>query len=52
MQNRIVTALAARLRAHIPLSKSRLETLCLLIVGAIGARTVTSGTSPPSAAGG
>ena len=43
MQNRIVTALAARLRAHIPLSKSRLETLCLLIVGAIGARTVNLG---------
>jgi hypothetical protein len=43
MQNRIVTALAARLRVHIPLSKSRLETLCLLIVGAIGARTVNLG---------
>jgi len=43
MQNRVVTALAARLRAHIPLSKSRLETLCLLIVGAIGARTVNLG---------
>jgi hypothetical protein len=43
MQNRIVTALAARLRAHISLSKSRLETLCLLIVGAIGARTVNLG---------
>jgi hypothetical protein len=43
MQNRIVTALAARLEAYIPLSKSRLETLCLLVVGAIGARTVNLG---------
>jgi len=43
MQNRIVTALAARLRAHLPLSKSRIETLCLVIVGAIGARTVNLG---------
>jgi hypothetical protein len=43
MSNRIITALAARLRAHIPLSKSRLETLSLLIVGAIGARTVNLG---------
>ena len=43
MQNRTITALADRLRACIPLSKSRLETLCLLIVGAIGARTVNLG---------
>jgi hypothetical protein len=43
MHNRIVTALAARLGAYIPLSKSRLETLCLLVVGAIGARTVNLG---------
>jgi hypothetical protein len=43
MQNRIVTALADRLRASIPVSKSRLETLGLLIAGAIGARTVNLG---------
>jgi hypothetical protein len=43
MENRTITALADRLRACIPLSKSRLETLCLLIVGAIGARTVNLG---------
>jgi hypothetical protein len=43
MQNRIIAALADRLRARIPLGKSRLETLCLLIVGAIGARTVNLG---------
>ena len=43
MSNRVVAALADRLRVHIPLSKSRLETLCLMIVGAIGARTVSLG---------
>jgi hypothetical protein len=43
MSNRIVTALAARLRTSVALGKSRLETLSLLIVGAIGARTVNLG---------
>jgi len=43
MQNRIITALADRLQPSIALGKSRLETLCLLIVGAIGARTVNLG---------
>jgi hypothetical protein len=43
MQNRAIAALADRLGTCIPLSKSRLETLCLLIVGMIGARTVNLG---------
>jgi hypothetical protein len=43
MQHRTIAALADRLRTCIPLSKSRLETLCLLIIGAIGARTVNLG---------
>jgi hypothetical protein len=43
MQNRVIAALADRLGTCIPLSKSRLETLCLLIVGMIGARTVNLG---------
>jgi hypothetical protein len=43
MPNLIVAALSARLGACLPLSKSRLETLCLLITGAIGARTVNLG---------
>lgn len=40
MTNRIAAALAEKLGAHVPLGKSRLETLCLLVVGMIGARTV------------
>src|SRR5688572_7937085 len=43
MSNRIVAALAARLGLSIALGKSRLETLCLMIIGAIGARTVNLG---------
>lgn len=43
MQNRAVAALAERLGKCIPLGKSRLQTLCLLIVGVIGARTVNLG---------
>ena len=43
MPHRAITALADRLRAHIALSKSRLETLCLLIVGMVSARTVNLG---------
>lgn len=43
MQNRAVAALALRLGASLSLSKSRLETLCLMIVGMIGARTVNLG---------
>ena len=40
MTTKLSTALAERLSAHIELSKSRLETLALLITGMIGARTV------------
>lgn len=41
MSNRNVIALAARRRPSIGLGESGLETLCLLIVGGIGARTVS-----------
>lgn len=40
MDNRTVTALAGKLGAYVGLGKYRLETLCLLIVGVISARTV------------
>jgi hypothetical protein len=43
MQNRAIAALAERLRTCVPLSKSRLDTLSLLVVGAIGARSVNLG---------
>jgi hypothetical protein len=43
MSNRLIAALAERLRPHVDLSKSRLDTLCLLIVGTLGARTVNLG---------
>ena len=43
MQNRTIAALAERLRTCFPLSKSRLDTLCLLIVGTIASRTVNLG---------
>jgi hypothetical protein len=36
----VITALAHLLRHHVDLSKSRLETMALLAVGMIGARTV------------
>jgi len=38
--NRTLTALALKLSPHVTLSKTRLETLCLLIVAMISARTV------------
>jgi hypothetical protein len=38
-----ITALESFLRPHVGLSKSRLETLCLLLVGMISARTVNLG---------
>ena len=41
--HRAITALAAVLRPRIGLSKSRLETLCLLVVGIVSARTVNLG---------
>jgi len=43
MSHRTITALEGFLRPHVALGKSRLETLCLLIVGMIGARTVSLG---------
>ncbi len=43
MSHRAITALEGFLRPHVALGKSRLETLCLLIVGIVGARTVNLG---------
>ena len=40
MDRPVITALADLLRRHVPLGKSRLETMALLTVGMIGARTV------------
>ena len=43
MPHRAITALEGILRPHVALSKSRLETLCLLVVGMVSARTVNLG---------
>ena len=43
MSHRAVAALSGTLRGHVGLGKSRLETLCMLVVGMIGARTVNLG---------
>ncbi len=43
MSHRAVAALSETLRGHVDLGKSRLETLCMLVVGMIGARTVNLG---------
>ena len=40
MERPVITALALELSRHVDLSKSRLETMALLTVGMIGARTV------------
>jgi Transposase DDE domain len=40
MPHRAITTLQEILRPHVGLSKSRLETLCLIVVGMISARTV------------
>ena len=40
MTRQAITALSDRLSPHVPLGKTRLETLCLLIIGVISARTV------------
>jgi hypothetical protein len=40
MPQRAITALQQTLRPHVGLSKSRLETLCLIVVGMVSARTV------------
>ena len=43
MSHQAVAALSRTLRGHVGLGKSRLETLCMLVVGMIGARTVNLG---------
>lgn len=43
MLHRAITALAETLQPRIDLGKSRLETLCLLVVGMVSARTVNLG---------
>ena len=43
MPHRAIAALTQTLRSHVPLSKSRLETLCLLVIGMVSARTVNLG---------
>ena len=40
MENRTITALKMRLGPYVGLSKSRLETLFLLVLGVLSARTV------------
>ncbi len=40
MPNRAITALTEILRPEIDLSKSRLETLCLMVLGMVSARSV------------
>jgi len=43
MSHRAISALSRILRGHVGLGKRRLETLCMLVVGMIGARTVNLG---------
>ena len=43
MPHRAITALEGILRPHVGLGKSRLETLCLIVVGMVSARTVNLG---------
>lgn len=43
MSHRAVAALEGILRPHVALSKTRLETLCLIVIGMVGARTVSLG---------
>jgi hypothetical protein len=43
VSHRAITALSQKLRGHVDLGKSRLETLCLLVVGMVSARTVNLG---------
>ena len=43
MSHRAITALARTLQPRVGLGKSRLETMCLLIVGMVSARTVNLG---------
>jgi hypothetical protein len=43
MSRHAVTALSQTLRGYVGLGKWRLETLCMLVVGMVGARTVNLG---------
>jgi hypothetical protein len=43
MSHQIIAALSRMLRGHVDLGTSRLETLCMLVVGMVGARTVNLG---------
>jgi hypothetical protein len=43
MSHQIIAALSRMLRGHVGLGASRLETLCMLVVGMVGARTVNLG---------
>lgn len=43
MSHQAIAALTRTLRGHVSLGKSRLETLCLLVVGMVSARTVNLG---------
>jgi hypothetical protein len=52
MSHQAITALSRTLRGHVGLGKSRLETLCMLVVGMIGARTVNLGHIASSGARG
>jgi hypothetical protein len=43
MSHQVVSALSRMLRGHVGLGALRLETLCMLVVGMVGARTVNLG---------
>lgn len=43
MSHQAVASLSRTLRGHVDLGKSRLETLCMLVVGMVGARSVNLG---------
>ena len=43
MSHQAVTALSRTLRGHVGLGRSRLETLCMLVIGMVGARSVNLG---------
>ncbi len=51
MSHQAITALRLTLGGHVGLGKSRLETLCMLVVGMIGARTVNLGHIASAGAG-
>jgi hypothetical protein len=51
MHHRAIRALEGILGPHVHLGKSRLETLCLLVVKMLGARTVNLGHIAPTRGG-